>query len=285
MWVRTIPFFFVLLWSTGFVGAKFGLPFAEPFTLLMWRMALVVPMFALLAVILKRPNLSLHDAAIQGLVGLLIHGIYLGLVFYAINQGVSAGLTALIVSMNPLLIAVFSSAVLNTPVRPKEWFALLLGMLGVIIVLMAPTHWQGAVQLSDIFLLLIALFALCAGTLIQKRYAERIDLITGLSYQYAASLLYFIAMSFTLETQAVQWTSTLIITMAWLIIALSLASVLLLMYLIQQGDATRVASYFYLVPPMAAFWGWLFFDEQWSWTMLVGITLVVTALAMNRVKP
>ena len=110
---RAIPFIFVLLWSTGFVGAKFGLPYAEPFTLLMWRMIFVVPLFILLVMVFKGRRISLFDAAIQGLVGLLIHGFYLGGVFAAIHSNIPSGFTALIVSLNPLLIAVFSGMVLK----------------------------------------------------------------------------------------------------------------------------------------------------------------------------
>jgi len=119
--IRYIPFIFVLLWSTGFVGAKFGLPYAEPFTLLMWRMVIVVPLFLLLIVIFKRPKISLFDASIQGLVGLLIHGFYLGGVFAAIAVNIPAGLSALVVSLNPIVIAIFSGVVLNTSISKREW--------------------------------------------------------------------------------------------------------------------------------------------------------------------
>ena len=132
---RYIPFIFVLLWSTGFVGAKFGLPYAEPFTLLMWRMVFVVPLFVFLVVIFKRPKISLYDAIIQGFVGLLIHGIYLGGVFAAIDANFPSGLTALIVSLNPLFIAVFSGVILKVGISKREWIGLLLGFLGVATVL------------------------------------------------------------------------------------------------------------------------------------------------------
>ena len=112
---RYIPIIFVLLWSTGFIGAKFGLPYAEPFTLLMWRMIFVVPLFVLIAIILKRPKINLLDASIQSLVGLLIHGFYLGGVFAAINLGMPTGLSALLVSLNPLLIGIFSGFILVFP--------------------------------------------------------------------------------------------------------------------------------------------------------------------------
>jgi len=282
--IRYIPFIFVLLWSTGFIGAKFGLPYAEPFTMLMWRMALVVPLFALLIFILKRPKISIHDASIQGLVGLLIHGFYLGGVFAAINEGMPTGLTALFVSLNPLLIAIFSRSALNKQISSREWLGLALGLFGVIVVLYGASSWKGVISFSGIAWLSLALAGICAGTLVQKRYAQHVDLITGSSYQYGASLVLYFILSLTLETGSVEWNIAFIATLAWLIVALSLIAVLLLLYMIRHGEATRVASYFYLVPPFTAFQGWLFFDEQWSWMTIAGAILVIGALAMNRPK-
>ncbi len=282
--IRYIPLFFVLLWSTGFVGAKFGLPYAEPFTMLMWRMVFVVPLFVLLILILRRPKVSIHDASIQALVGLLIHGFYLGGIFAAINEGIPTGLAALFVSLNPLLIAIFSGAILNKQISAREWLGLALGLLGVIVVLYGASSWEGVISFSGIAWLTLSLVGICAGTLIQKRYAQHVDLITGSSYQYGASLVLYLLLSLTLETGSVEWSITFIATLAWLIIALSLIAVLLLLYMIRHGEATRVASYFYLVPPFTAFQGWLFFDEQWSWMTIAGATLVIAALAMNRPK-
>lgn len=282
--VRYIPFIFVLLWSTGFVGAKFGLPYAEPFTMLMWRMIFVVPLFVLLILILQRPKISISDASIQGLVGLLIHGFYLGGVFAAINEGMPTGLSALFVSLNPLLIAIFSGSTLNKQISTREWLGLALGLLGVIVVLYGASSWEGVISYSGIAWLTLSLVGICAGTLIQKRYAQHVDLITGSSYQYGSSLVLYLLLSFTLETGSIEWSITFISTLAWLIIALSLIAVLLLLYMIRHGEATRVASYFYLVPPFTAFQGWLFFDEQWSWMTIAGAILVIAALAMNRPK-
>ena len=279
---RFIPIIFVLLWSTGFIGAKFGLPYAEPYTLLMWRMLFVVPLFILLAILFKRPNLSFKNAANQSLVGFLIHGLYLGGVFAAINTGMPAGLSALFVSLNPLVIGIFSGLILKTNVSGREWVSLLLGFLGVIIVLYGASSWQGVISTTGITYLTIALFGICAGTLIQKRYAQDIDHITGSAYQFGASLVLYIILSFTLETQVVDWTWTLIATLLWLIIPLSIVSMLLLLYMIRQGEATRVASYFYLIPPITAVQGWLFFDEQWSWLTFAGGVLVIFALMLGR---
>jgi len=282
--IRYIPFLFVLLWSTGFVGAKFGLPYAEPFTLLMWRMVFVVPLFIILIIILKRPKISIFDASIQVAVGILIHGLYLGGVFAAINANIPTGLAALITSLNPLLLAVFSGFVLNTIINKKEWLGLLLGLFGVIIVLFGASSWEGEITNEGVIWLLIALPAIVAGTLIQKRFAQNVDLITGSSYQYGAALLLFSFLSFSTENQIIEWNMTLIATLAWLVIVLSLVAILLLLYMIRHGEATRVASYFYLVPPFTAFQGWLFFDEHWSWLTIAGTALVIIALVINRPK-
>jgi len=180
--IRYIPFIFVLLWSTGFVGAKFGLPYAQPFTLLMWRMIFVVPLFLILVIIFKRPKITLFDAIMQGLVGLLIHGAYLGGIFAAIATNIPAGLSALFVSLNPVFIAIFSGLVLKTKTSKREWSGLFLGLLGVIIVLYGASNWEGIISVEELFWLTFALFGIVAGTLIQKRFAQNVDLITGTSY-------------------------------------------------------------------------------------------------------
>ena len=279
---RYIPFIFVVLWSTGFIGAKYGLPYAEPFTMLMWRMAIVVPLFVCVVVILKRPPISLKDAVIQGVVGLLIHGFYLGGVFAAIYVGVPTGLSSLYVSLNPLLIAIFSGIFLQVVISRREWFCLLLGFIGVAIVIYGASKWEGVITVSGIAWLTLALISICAGTLIQKKYAQNVGLIRGSMYQYAASLLLYLLLSFTLETRVVEWNFTFIATLAWLVIVLSFVAVLLLMYMIKNGEATRVASYFYLVPPITVLQGWLLFDEQLNWLTLLGGSLVVLALIMNK---
>ena len=279
---RFIPIIFVLLWSTGFIGAKFGLPYAEPFTMLMWRMLIVVPLFFLVVLILRRPSISVKDAAIQGLVGLLIHGFYLGGVFAAISVGMPTGLSSLYVSLNPIIIAIFSGIFLQTVISKREWTSLILGFIGVAIVIYGASKWEGVISASGVAFLTLALFSICAGTLIQKKYAQNVGLIRGSMYQYASSLVLYLILSFTFETGEVEWNLTFIATLAWLVIVLSFVAVLLLMYMIKNGEATKVASYFYLVPPITVLQGWLFFDEQLSWLTFLGGGLVVFALMMGR---
>lgn len=282
MIVRLIPFIFVLIWSTGFVGAKFGLPYAEPFTLLMWRLLFVVVLFFALMLILKRPKIRLFDASIQGLIGVSIHGCYLGGVFAAIDANTPSGISALIVSLNPLILALFSGIVLNVKITTRDWAGLILGLVGVSIVLYGASSWEGSITLKGISWLLLALTGIVIGTLLQKRLAHNVDLITGSLYQYSAALVFFFILSFSLETREVIWHFNLILTLTWLVFALSLIAVLLLLYMIRHGDAAQVASYFYLVPPLAVFWGWLFFDEQWNGFTLFGSALIIFALILIR---
>ena len=279
---KYVPFIFVLLWSTGFVGAKYGLPYAEPFTLLMWRMLFVVPLFFCIVLILKRPPISLKEAAIQMWVGLLLHGFYLGGVFAAINAGIPTGLTSLYVSLSPLVIAIFSGVFLHALISKREWFSLVLGFLGVVTVLYGSSKWEGVITLEGIAWLTFALLSISIGTLVQKKYGLGVGVVRGSMYQFAAALILFIILSFTFETGEVEWNGVLIATLAWMVVALSLASILLLMYMIKHGETTKVASYFYLVPPLAIFEGWLLFDEQWSWLTIVGTLLVIMALILNK---
>lgn len=283
--IRFVPFIFVFLWSTGFVGAKFGLPYAEPFTFLMWRMAFVLPIFTGLVLLLKCPTLSTFDAVIQLLIGLLIHGFYLGGVFSAINVNVSSGLSALLVSLNPIVLAVFSALFLHKQLRFNEWLGLNLGLGGVLIVLYGASSWDGVVTLQGILWLLFALTGIVAGTVLQKRYAQQVDLVWGLTYQYIGALVFFTVLSFSLETGTIEWHTELILTMVWLVLAISVVTILLLLYMIRHGEATRVASYFYLTPPLAAVWGWLFFDEQWSWLTVIGAALIIIALILSKPRP
>lgn len=279
---RFIPIIFALLWSTGFIGAKFGLPYAEPFTMLMWRMLIVVPLFFIVVQIMKRPKISAKDAAIQSLVGLLIHGFYLGGVFAAIHIGMPTGLSALYVSLNPILIAIFSGVLLHTVISRREWLSLILGFIGVAIVIYGASKWEGIISAKGIGLLTLALLSICAGTLLQKKYAQNVGLIRGSMYQYASSLILYLILSFTLETGEVEWNLTFIATLAWLVLVLSFSAVLLLMYMIKNGEATKVASYFYLVPPITVLQGWVFFDEPLSYLTFLGGGLVVFALIIGR---
>ncbi|MDX1635705.1 MAG: DMT family transporter [Marinobacter sp.] len=284
IWIRLMPATFVLLWSTGFIGAKFGLPYAEPFTLLFYRMLLSLLCLGLLALAISaRWPASWRQAGHLAVTGLLVHGAYLGGVFTAIEAGMPAGLTALVVGLQPLLTGVLTVLVLKEPVSGRVWLGLLLGLVGVILVLgekLAPESGGlfDGFPLWAVLAAVAALFGIAMGTLYQKRFCGATDLVSGAFIQYCAAAVLFGALSFTIETREVQWTPQLMFALAWLVLVLSLGAIGLLLALIRRGASAQVASLFYLVTPVTALEAWLLFDERLGLLALVGTAVAVSGV-------
>lgn len=277
------PWLFVLLWSTGFIGAKLGLPYAEPFTFLALRFALAATLLGALALALRtpwptNPTAFAHCAA----VGLLLHGCYLGGVFSAIHLGMSAGLSALIVGLQPLLTAILGQRLLHEPVAPRQWFGLLLGLAGVGLVLGAPLLRGGplAVSLPAFGAVTIALVGGTLGTLYQRQYGRELPLLSGTAVQFVAAGVLMLVAALGLETRQIQWTPSFLVALAWLVLVLSLGAILLLMLLIRRSSAARVASLFYLVPPATALEAYFFFGERLAPLALVGLVVAATGVAL-----
>jgi drug/metabolite transporter (DMT)-like permease len=284
---RLTPVLFVWLWSTGFIGAKYGLPYAEPFTLLLYRMLITLLLLGLLAWWLKShwpsPIAALHTAV----TGLLVHGFYLGGVFYAIEGGMPAGVAALIVGLQPLVTAVAAVLVLREGVIFRQWLGLLLGLVGVGLVLwekMGGSGQVGSLPLWPLIWALIALLGISVGTVYQKRFGQGVELIPGTFIQYCSAALFFALGAWALETRAVTWHLQLILAMGWLVLGLSIGAILLLMLLIRRGAASQVASLFYLVPPVTALEAYLLFDERLGLVAMLGGALTVLAVALVIVK-
>ncbi|WP_245881158.1 DMT family transporter [Thalassospira marina] len=283
---RFMPFVFVFLWSTGFVGAKFGLPYAEPFVFLLARflivIALMVPVVWLTRA--KWPT-RLRDALHIGVAGMLVHGIYLGGVFAAIDHGLPAGLSALIVGMQPVLTASVVGALLGEHVTRRQWMGLVLGLVGVGLVLGPKIGGSSGITALGILLAVGALLGMTAGTLYQKRFCTGMDLRTGTVIQYvAASIVAALFATLSGESFHIDWTMQFVLVMAWLVLVLSIGAIMLLMVLIKQGEATRVASMFYLVPPTAAFLAWLLFDEHIGFIGLAGFGVAALGVALVMAK-
>ena len=285
--LRITPLLFVLLWSTGFIGAKYGLPYAEPFTLLLYRMLVTLVILGLIAWWLKSkwpsPRAAMHTAV----TGLLVHGLYLGGVFYAIEQGMPAGVASLIVGLQPLVTAVAAVLVLRESVSSRQWFGLLLGIIGVGLVLfekLGGTEQIDSFPLATIIWTLIALAGISIGTVYQKRFGQGVELMPATFIQYCAAGVLFAIGSFALETREVTWNTQLILAMGWLVLGLSVGAILLLMQLIQRGAASQVASLFYLVPPVTALEAYILFDEHLGLVALCGGALTVAAVALVMVK-
>ncbi len=276
---RLAPVVFVLLWSTGFIGAKLGLPHAEPLTFLLIRMAAVALLLGAIAWIMKAPWPDRRQAVHIAIAGLLVHGAYLGGVFSAIGLGLPAGTVALIVGLQPLLTAVAAGPFLGETVTRRQWAGFALGLVGVLLVVWEKVAFRPG---SGAALLLagIALVGITLGTLYQKRHGAGMDLRSGTAIQYAATAVLFAALAPLTETMAVEWTGRFVFALVWLSLVLSVGAIFLLYWLIRRGAASRVASLFYLTPPTTAVMAWLLFGETLGPAALVGMGIAIAGVAL-----
>ncbi len=278
-----VPALFVWLWSTGFIGAKYGLPFAEPFTLLLIRMLLTLVLLVGLAWIMKTRWPGWRGAGHLAVTGVLVHGCYLGGVYYAIQDGMASGIVSLIVGLQPLVTAAAAVAILKESVSARQWVGLALGLVGVALVLLEKFGVNGGGSMFSPWSLLWALCALAGismGTVYQKRHGTGADLVAGTLIQYAAAATFFAVGAFTLESREVEWSLQLQLSMAWLVFGVSIGAILLLMWLIRQGAASQVASLFYLVPPVTALEAFLLFDERLGGLAMTGGLIAILGVAL-----
>jgi drug/metabolite transporter (DMT)-like permease len=274
--INSIPYLFVFLWSTGFISAKYALPFIEPFYLLFLRMVLTIGVFLLIAIILRVKWLSPKQACHQMVTGLLVHGIYLGGVFAAIKWGMPAGITAIVVGVQPVLTAFIVWSCFGTSLRRQQWIGLWLGLAGITTVLLSTaSHENVAFGWPAMVAAVSALLAISVGTLYQKRFGNGVDLVAGTVWQYVSTAFFIGIVAWSFETRIVIWDIQLILALAWLVIGLSVTAILLLMYMIREGESAKVASFFYLVPPVASVEAWLLFGETLSLLSVSAILLTV----------
>ncbi len=275
--VVSAPALFVVLWSSGFIASKAGLPFAEPMTYLTLRMALVVLVLGAL-VLIQRPAWPSTSCILHNVVaGLCVHGLYLGGVFIAIYHGLPAGLSALIVALQPILTSTLANRWLGERVKPHQWVGLALGLVGVWLVVHERTG-GGDVALIGWITVFVALLGITFGTLYQKRFAGGVDWRIGLLVQYAAAGVLFVFGALLFETRVVQWTPQFIFALGWSAFVLSLGAIWLFYFMIRRTAAMRVTSLFYLTPPVTALMAWLLFDERLAPLALVGMAICVTGV-------
>jgi drug/metabolite transporter (DMT)-like permease len=279
-WLVAAPAMFVVLWSTGFIGVKVGLPYAEPLTFLLWRFALVTLLLLVIAVVLRVPwPRGRAEIAHIAVAGLLVHAGYLAGVFVAIHQGVTAGVMALVAGLQPVLMAIAAGPLLDERVQSRQWLGLALGLLGVVLVV-----WQrlgtGDASLTGYGFALFALGCITAGTLYQKRYCSHMDLRSGAVIQFAAATAAMAVCAPLFESMVVHWTVEFMAALGWLSLVLSLGAISLLYLLIRHGEASKVSSLFYLVPPVTALMAWAMFDEQLSGVALAGMAMTVAGVAL-----
>ncbi len=265
---------FVVLWSTGFIGARLGLPHSEPLTFLLVRYLLVLALLLVLAVLSKAPwPAQRRDWFHIGVAGLLIHGIYLGGVFIAISMGLPAGVAALVAGLQPLLVAIGAGLFLRETVVPRQWLGLVLGLAGVALVL--ENKLGTGFELQALLPCLVSLLSITCGNLYQKRFCPQFDWRTGAVAQFVPTVVFTGVAAALTETLRIDWVPEMVFAMGWLVLVLSLGAVSLLNWLIRNNSAVNVASLFYLVPPCTAVVAWLLFGESFAGTALLGMGLVV----------
>jgi len=274
------PALFVLLWSTGFIGAKLGLPYAEPFTFLALRYALVSGVLLVVMLVAGSPwPRSRADWVHAVISGLLLHGVYLGGVFSSIQLGLEAGLSALIVGVQPLLTAALALPLLGERVNRIQMAGLILGLGGVALVVWQKLHLAVG-TLSSVGLSVLALGGITLGTLYQKRYCGDVSLVSGNLIQFASAGATMALLALAFESANVVWSVEFVFALGWLVLVLSLGAISLLYVLIRNGAAARVASLFYLVPPVTALLAWQLFDERLSALAVAGMLIAVAGVAL-----
>ncbi len=279
-----LPGVFVVLWSTGFVFAKLGLPFVGPFTFLEIRYLVVIVLMSLLAIATSAPWPARDKIVPIAIGGLLVHAGYLGGVFGAISVGVEAGVAALVAGLQPVLTAALAGPLLGETVTRRQWFGLALGFSGVILVVRAKLG-LGLGTPFGMGLSALAMLSITAGTLWQKRYCGGMDLRTGSVVQFAASAVVTAPLAWGLEGLRVEWAPNLVIALAWLCLVLSIGAITAMFVLIRRGKASEVSSLFFLVPPTTALIAWAMFHETLDAFSMAGMGLVVAAVAMVTWKP
>ncbi|AGW89755.1 MULTISPECIES: DMT family transporter [Cupriavidus] len=295
LWLAAMPWLFVLIWGTGFIVAKYGMPYAEPMTFLFLRFAgvlvLMVP-FVLLARV-PLPQLQNPPAAASatparrtdwrmvghiGVAGLLLQAGYLGGVWAAIKLGMSAGVSALLVGMQPILTALIARR-MGERIGARQWLGLLLGIAGVALVVANKLGTSGLTPAS-LALAGGALLSITVGTVYQKHFCPVFDLRMGSVIQFAAAALACLPFMFLFETREVQWTAAMFGALAWSVVALSIGAISLLFLLIRQGAATKVSSLMYLTPPTTAVMAWLLFGERFPPLAAAGMVLAALGVAL-----
>ncbi len=295
--IRAMPAVFVLIWSTGFIVAKYGLPYAPPLTFLTIRYVLSLVCFLVwIAIARVAWPRSRSQWLHLGMTGMLMHAGYLGGVWVAIKYGMGSGLAALVVGLQPVLTALWVSWIAsgdtnrndeNGPrVTSRQWLGLTLGLGGLLLVVSRKFGIGHEVTALTLGAAVIALLSITAGTLYQKRFVKPTDVRTANFIQLAAAMLVTLPLTF-FESQAITWNHHFVGALAWSVLALTLGGSSLMYLLIQRGAVTAVASLLYLVPPTTALMAWALFDESITLSTLIGTALTALGvfLVVRAAKP
>ena len=275
------PWIFTLIWSPGFVVAKYAFADGDSLFFLALRLLIAAAILYLLTLILRQPTrLSRSDFRATLLIGLSLHGLYLGGVWYAIELGAPAGLSSVITSMQPILVSLIAVRLLSEPLTWKQIVGLLSGLAGVVLVVLPKLTGKDGFTAESLSLLFIALFGSTAATLMQKKIGHEIPLMMGTTYQFLVAGIVMLAISIARGRTRFELTHTSFWTMTWAVLVTSIAAILLLLWLLNHGTAAKVSSLLYLVPPMAVIQGYLLFNEKVAPLGIAGIGLTALGVAL-----
>ena len=279
---------FVLLWNSGFIGAEYGLPYTGPFTLLFWRYLALTLVMALYLLAKKRFRwVGWKIAAPNMLIGVLAHGVWLTCVLLALNYKVPAGIVALVVALQPLATGALSGLVTGERTDPLQWMGLILGFMGVALTVTFRMNFDSYTSVFGYLIPLGSVIGITAASLIQRRMEikkglNKLPLDLALFYQSAATTLALALPAIFTENLATRWESEFIYTMVWLVLAVSLGAYAFMWRLIERIDATRVASLFYLGPPVTMFMAWLAFGDQVQPMDIAGLAIVFVGVLLTQ---
>jgi len=276
------PSLFVVLWSTGYISARLGLPYAEAGTFLMMRFALAAIVMVALVVVSRAPlPASFREWAHCAVVGALVHGLYLYGGFASIQEGLTPTTIAVVVGMQPVITAVLIGPILGEAVNIRQWGGFFLGTVGVVLVIVANFASIGfGSGAPAVFLSLLCVLSISVGTLYQKRFCASVDLRSGTMIQLIIAAVMMWGISSWFETGHVEWTGTFVFALMWSVLVLSVGAYTLLWWLVRRKAATNVVSLFFLMPPVTAVFDWLLFDQRVSLITLMGIAIAVAGIAI-----
>ncbi len=279
-WLTLAPASFVVLWSTGFIGMRLGAPFAEPFTFMAIRMAIVVAILLAAAWWFRAPwPTNRRDVGHAAVAGLLVHATYLSGVLYAISLKLPLAFTALIAGLQPILSAVAANAFLCERLSKRQWLGMLLGLAGVLLVI-ASKWTAGEVPPAALVSALVGLLGITAGTIYQKRFCTTMDLRTSGVIQFSATGIVLFTFAMLFETRVVQWTPQFVFALGWLAIVLSLGAISLLYVMIRHGATAKVTSLFFLTPSVTAIMAFALFGESLSMLAIGGLAVSAIGVAL-----
>ena len=275
------PWFFIVIWSSGFVVARYAFADADALYFLAIRLLLAAAILFILTLALKQPiRLSRNDFLASLAIGVALHGLYLAGVWYAIELGAPSGLSSVITSMQPIIVSLLAVRLLGEPLTRRQIGGLFFGLIGVILVVLPKLSKSGGFTAETLGFLFLALAGSTIATLLQKKIGHSIPLMIGTTYQFAIAGIGLLLISLVRGKTRFEVTHTTVWAMAWAVLVTSLAAVLLLLWLLNRGSAAKVSSLLYLVPPMAVLQAFILFQEKVTLQMLIGIAMTAGGVAL-----